>query len=143
MQGSIELANAVFPPNVYGRDLDVKARDYLWKAGLDYGHGTGFQLKIFNYYSFFIFDRCLDFKVYIINIFLIGMESVIICQFTKVFNYFFFGCFKVNCEKDKIYKINKFLFYLYYNFKAPPNIAYNSGGTDGEYLARGMVSSDG
>jgi Xaa-Pro aminopeptidase len=43
MQGSIELANAVFPPNVYGRDLDVKARDFLWRAGLDYGHGTGFN----------------------------------------------------------------------------------------------------
>ena len=41
MQGSIDLANTVFPNNVYGRELDVQARMWLWKTGLDYGHGTG------------------------------------------------------------------------------------------------------
>lgn len=42
LQGSIDLASVVFPPNVYGRELDVEARGSLWRAGLDYGHGTGF-----------------------------------------------------------------------------------------------------
>jgi len=41
LQGSIDLANIVFPPGVYGREIDVEARAALWRVGLDYGHGTG------------------------------------------------------------------------------------------------------
>lgn len=41
LQGSIELANIVFPHGVYGSTIDVVARSPLWSVGLDYGHGTG------------------------------------------------------------------------------------------------------
>ncbi|CAF0783175.1 unnamed protein product [Brachionus calyciflorus] len=47
LQGSINLASIVFPPGVYGRELDVEARSALWKVGLDYGHGTGHGIGYF------------------------------------------------------------------------------------------------
>ncbi|RNA02064.1 Xaa-Pro aminopeptidase [Brachionus plicatilis] len=47
LQGSINLANIVFPTGVYGRELDVLARSALWKDGLDYGHGTGHGIGFF------------------------------------------------------------------------------------------------
>ena len=47
LQGSINLADVVFPPGVYGRSLDVEARSALWRSGLDYGHGTGHGIGFF------------------------------------------------------------------------------------------------
>ena len=41
IQGHIALAQAVFPEGTVGGRLDTLARMHLWKAGLDYGHGTG------------------------------------------------------------------------------------------------------
>lgn len=41
LKGHIALARAVFPPGTSGSQLDVLARSPLWRAGLDYDHGTG------------------------------------------------------------------------------------------------------
>jgi len=41
MKGHIALATAVFPENTRGAQLDVLARQFLWKDGLSYLHGTG------------------------------------------------------------------------------------------------------
>ncbi|XP_068699462.1 xaa-Pro aminopeptidase 1-like isoform X1 [Montipora foliosa] len=41
LKGHIDIANAVFPNDTFGRTLDVFAREPLWKVGLDYRHGTG------------------------------------------------------------------------------------------------------
>ncbi|MDX9689289.1 MAG: aminopeptidase P family protein [Proteobacteria bacterium] len=41
LKGHIALASARFPHGTSGAELDVLARQYLWAAGLDYGHGTG------------------------------------------------------------------------------------------------------
>ncbi len=42
LKGHLQLAMIKFPVgNVSGANLDVLARQYLWKSGLDYGHGTG------------------------------------------------------------------------------------------------------
>lgn len=41
LQGHIALASAVFPPGTTGLMLDALARLPLWRAGLDYRHGTG------------------------------------------------------------------------------------------------------
>ncbi|XP_077213779.1 metallopeptidase M24 family protein [Tasmannia lanceolata] len=41
LQGHIALDQAVFPENTPGFVLDVLARSFLWKIGLDYRHGTG------------------------------------------------------------------------------------------------------
>ncbi len=41
LQGHIALACATFPPETMGPALDVLARTPLWKAGLNYLHGTG------------------------------------------------------------------------------------------------------
>jgi Xaa-Pro aminopeptidase len=41
MAGHIALARAVFPDGVAGGHLDAFARQELWRAGLDYDHGTG------------------------------------------------------------------------------------------------------
>lgn len=41
MKGHIALSQAVFPAGTVGAQLDVLARQYLWRAGLDYDHGTG------------------------------------------------------------------------------------------------------
>ncbi|MCC7347836.1 MAG: M24 family metallopeptidase, partial [Variibacter sp.] len=35
------VARAVFPEGTGGGQLDTFARQHLWAAGLDYGHGTG------------------------------------------------------------------------------------------------------
>ncbi len=37
----INLADAVFPEGTKGIQLDALARIYLWKIGVDFGHGTG------------------------------------------------------------------------------------------------------
>lgn len=41
LAGHIALARAVFPEGVAGGHLDAFARQELWRAGLDYDHGTG------------------------------------------------------------------------------------------------------
>ncbi|KAE8161693.1 hypothetical protein BDV40DRAFT_289067 [Aspergillus tamarii] len=41
LKGVIGLDTAVFPKGTSGFALDVLARQYLWKEGLDYLHGTG------------------------------------------------------------------------------------------------------
>lgn len=45
--GHIDLARAVFPEGTAGRQLDVLARQHLWRAELDYGHGTGHGVGYF------------------------------------------------------------------------------------------------
>ncbi|MFT4820395.1 MAG: Xaa-Pro aminopeptidase [Candidatus Pseudothioglobus sp.] len=40
LKGHIALASAVFPRGTTGVQLDVLARQFLWRAGLDYDHGT-------------------------------------------------------------------------------------------------------
>jgi Xaa-Pro aminopeptidase len=41
LKGHIALANAIFPANTTGGQLDGFARQFLWQIGADYGHGTG------------------------------------------------------------------------------------------------------
>ena len=41
LKGHVGLASAVFPKGSLGSSLDILARLPLWKAGIDYGHGTG------------------------------------------------------------------------------------------------------
>ncbi len=41
LKGHIALARAKFPRGTSGAQLDVLAREHLWRAGLDYQHGTG------------------------------------------------------------------------------------------------------
>lgn len=41
LQGSIDLADALFPYGTYGRSIDILARGPLYKNFMDYNHGTG------------------------------------------------------------------------------------------------------
>ncbi|MBL0319601.1 MAG: aminopeptidase P family protein [Alphaproteobacteria bacterium] len=41
LKGHIALSSAVFPEGTSGHQLDILARQFLWKEGLDYDHGTG------------------------------------------------------------------------------------------------------
>ena len=41
LKGHIALARARFPSGTTGTQLDSLARQFLWRAGLDYDHGTG------------------------------------------------------------------------------------------------------
>ncbi|CAF1081434.1 unnamed protein product [Rotaria magnacalcarata] len=41
LQGSIDLADAVFPYGTYGRSLDILTRQSLYRNSMDYNHGTG------------------------------------------------------------------------------------------------------
>ena len=41
LKGHIALASAQFPQGTTGAQLDTLARQSLWRAGLDYAHGTG------------------------------------------------------------------------------------------------------
>ena len=45
--GHIQLAQAKFPIGTRGGQLDVLARQSLWAAGLNYGHGTGHGVGFF------------------------------------------------------------------------------------------------
>jgi Xaa-Pro aminopeptidase len=47
LKGHIALAQAVFPEGTRGVQLDVLARQYLWREGLNYGHGTGHGVGFF------------------------------------------------------------------------------------------------
>jgi Xaa-Pro aminopeptidase len=41
LKGHIAVARAVFPPGTTGAQIDALARMTLWRAGLDFDHGTG------------------------------------------------------------------------------------------------------
>jgi len=41
LQGHIAIARALFPEGTRGSQLDSFARQFLWRAGVDYAHGTG------------------------------------------------------------------------------------------------------
>jgi Xaa-Pro aminopeptidase len=41
LKGHIALARAVFPDGTSGAQLDPLARQFLWRQGLDFDHGTG------------------------------------------------------------------------------------------------------
>jgi len=41
LKGFIALSTAEFPHGTCGTQLDILARQYMWKDGINYGHGTG------------------------------------------------------------------------------------------------------
>jgi Xaa-Pro aminopeptidase len=41
LKGHVAIARAVFPDGTAGAQLDSFARQFLWRAGLDFDHGTG------------------------------------------------------------------------------------------------------
>jgi Xaa-Pro aminopeptidase len=41
LKGHIAIASAIFPTGTTGTQLDILARQALWRNGLDYDHGTG------------------------------------------------------------------------------------------------------
>ncbi len=41
LRGHLAIARAVFPDGASGAQIDAFARQYLWRAGLDFAHGTG------------------------------------------------------------------------------------------------------
>ncbi len=41
LKGHIAIARAIFPEGTSGAQLDPLARQFLWRAGLDFDHGTG------------------------------------------------------------------------------------------------------
>ena len=41
LRGNLTLATQTFPAGTIGSQLDTIARQFLWRAGLDYAHGTG------------------------------------------------------------------------------------------------------
>ena len=47
LKGHIALARARFPRGTTGTHLDALARQYLWREGYDYDHGTGHGVGVF------------------------------------------------------------------------------------------------
>lgn len=47
LKGMIGLTNVVFPKNTKGFHIDIMARQWLWREGLNYGHGTGHGIGFF------------------------------------------------------------------------------------------------
>lgn len=47
LKGMIALTEARFPKGTTGGQLDTLARQFLWNAGLNYGHGTGHGVGFF------------------------------------------------------------------------------------------------
>ncbi|GJD34291.1 aminopeptidase P family protein [Methylobacterium aerolatum] len=47
LQGHIAIARAVFPKGTTGAQIDAFARAPLWRAGLDFDHGTGHGVGVF------------------------------------------------------------------------------------------------
>lgn len=41
LKGHLALRHALFPAGTMGEQVDALARQFLWKEGMDYGHGTG------------------------------------------------------------------------------------------------------
>jgi Xaa-Pro aminopeptidase len=47
LKGHIALAQARFPHGTTGTQLDALARQFLWREGYDYDHGTGHGVGVF------------------------------------------------------------------------------------------------
>jgi Xaa-Pro aminopeptidase len=47
LKGHIAIATARFPAGTSGAQLDSLARQYLWRAGLDFDHGTGHGVGVY------------------------------------------------------------------------------------------------
>ncbi|MEM6441458.1 MAG: M24 family metallopeptidase [Pseudomonadota bacterium] len=47
LKGMIAISRARWPAGLAGRDLDALARAALWRAGLDYDHGTGHGVGVY------------------------------------------------------------------------------------------------
>ncbi|CCK78415.1 aminopeptidase P family protein [Desulfobacula toluolica] len=47
LKGHIAVATALFPKGTRGFQIDTLARQYLWKQGMDFGHGTGHGVGFF------------------------------------------------------------------------------------------------
>ena len=47
LKGHISLARAIVPHGTRGVQLDVYARQAMWREGLNYGHGTGHGIGYF------------------------------------------------------------------------------------------------
>ncbi len=47
MKGHIAVADACFPTDTRGYQIDTLARQYLWKQGMTFGHGTGHGVGFF------------------------------------------------------------------------------------------------
>lgn len=47
MKGHVALSNAIFPAGTTGHQLDVLARQFLWREGKAYYHGTGHGVGFF------------------------------------------------------------------------------------------------
>lgn len=47
LKGHISVATTVFPKGTKGFQIDTLSRQYLWKQGLDFGHGTGHGVGFF------------------------------------------------------------------------------------------------
>ena len=47
LKGHIALATARFPRGTTGTQLDALARQFLWREGFDYDHGTGHGVGVF------------------------------------------------------------------------------------------------
>ena len=47
LKGHISVATAVFPQGTKGFQIDTLARQFLWKQGMNFGHGTGHGVGFF------------------------------------------------------------------------------------------------
>ncbi len=47
LKGHIAIARAIFPKGTTGGQLDTLAREALWRAGLDFDHGTGHGVGVY------------------------------------------------------------------------------------------------
>jgi Xaa-Pro aminopeptidase len=47
LKGHIAIARAIFPRGTTGGQLDTLARESLWRAGLDFDHGTGHGVGVY------------------------------------------------------------------------------------------------
>lgn len=47
LKGFLSIGSAVFPANTRSLFLDALGHQYLWNAGLSYGHGTGHGIGSF------------------------------------------------------------------------------------------------
>ncbi|CAI9579258.1 unnamed protein product [Staurois parvus] len=73
LMGNIELSRLVFPPQTSGRLVEAFAREALWKAGLNYGHGTGHGIG-----NFFAVHEWLTKKVISVQQYRIDQRNVLI-----------------------------------------------------------------
>ena len=42
LQGVLDIADAVFPQGTLGRSIDYLGRMYLYRDGMNFGHGVGY-----------------------------------------------------------------------------------------------------